>query len=119
MMITCDALDLINREWLYYQASLPTPKNPYLNPLLRCDAHCTFFRQYGLLCRHTIAKFVKKKKPFTLGFVHPRWHFRKRLDEDDEFIKIRDLVPAITSRGRPKKEKRKRKVYKKRGLLTD
>ncbi|KAK0618035.1 hypothetical protein B0T17DRAFT_321162 [Bombardia bombarda] len=102
MQVTHRALKRINDELLYARAAMPSKKNHHPQPLAPCDENCTTPLQFGVPCRHTIYKRLKKKKELKLGDIGQFWHLQLRLDENDYCLRLRDPRVAGRGRGRPK-----------------
>jgi len=104
--ISRKALDLIAREKRQAMKAVPTPnrRNVTMAVLGACEGICSIHRQYGLPCKHVIARRIMAGEALTLEDVDSYWHLTLRRDQVDPYSQIRNPLPAPRGKGRPRED---------------
>jgi hypothetical protein len=108
--ISFHALKLIEQEHAIALKAIPSRSRPYatIQALGDCRAEvCKMRGQYGLPCRHEIARKMNNKEGLRLDEVHQHWHLESRLEDENRYASLKNPLPAPRGRGRPKKTKKK------------
>jgi hypothetical protein len=107
--ISFHALLLLEKEHVVALKAIPSRSRPQatINALGDCvPLNCTIRGQFGLPCRHEIARKELARDGFVLADVHQRWHLSSRLEDDNQYARLKNPLPAPRGRGRPSKNKK-------------
>lgn len=104
------ALARVENEHAAALKAIPAPSRPRasMRDIGECkNTTCTERIQWGLPCRHEIAQKILAGEDLHLRDVHPRWLLESRMEASNPYSRIKDPLPAPSTRGRPKGAKNK------------
>jgi len=107
--ISAKGLALIAHEKRRAMKAVPGPgrRNATFAALGRCEGVCSIGTQYGLPCRHIIARKILTGESLTLADVDPYWHLSTQADRVvDPYARIKNPHPAPRGKGRPSEDDR-------------